>query len=324
MSTKFLITPKRKNSLIKQEFYKKGKLSFYIESKWDECSILLDKKPKSKMVDGKKVTTLKNISFKDSEFNKKERLVIPDDFSNDDKKILRKQFKDHNFYSIDDYGWKNSKETYTLFGEFSIEEVPVHVLTLFTSEIEGLEMSISKEQFDEYRTVGMPYSDYEEFEDSVYYSGPIFDELTSLSVDDVEISDFEKIFSKKYDLALKQYEKERPPIIKSNKKIAKSNICYAVVGGRWIKRSWYKLTIYEEFDFSKMVINISRDYFFGQNNYSETFTLSYGDIDFDFYENNGTNSDSCELMSSDGKIYSFEILDDEDEEAYDSDDEDED
>jgi hypothetical protein len=75
-------------------------------------------------------------------------------------------------------------------------------------------MSISKYQFNEYRTEGMPYSDYAAFEDSVEFNGPIFDELTSLSVDDVEISDFQKIFSKKYDLALKQYEKESNGSIK--------------------------------------------------------------------------------------------------------------
>jgi hypothetical protein len=316
MSTKFLINPKRKNSLIKQEFYKKGKQSFYIESKWNECSILFDKKPKSKIVDGKKVTSLKNVNFKDGRFNEKERLVIPDDVSAEDKKVLRKKFKDFSFYSIDDYGWKQSKEIYTLCGEFDIKEVPVHKLTLHTSEIEGLVMSITKEKFDEYRTVGMPYSDYEEYEDSVEYSGPIFDELTSLSVDGVEISDFQKIFGKKYDLALKEYEKEHSPIKKTNKKITKSNISYAVVGDRWIKRSWYVLTIYEEFDFSKIVINISRDYLFGNDKFRETFTLSYGDIDFDFHENNGANSDSCELMSSDGKIVGFELLDEDYDDEY--------
>jgi hypothetical protein len=132
-----------------------------------------------------------------------------------------------------------------------------------------------------------------------------------------EIPNFQKLFKQKYDQAVKEYEIEFPPSKKSNKKNAKSNLSYAVVGDRWIKRSWYKLTIYEEFDFSKIIIHISRDVLFGQDSYAETFRLSYGDIEFDFYENNGANSDSCELMSSDGKSVGFEVLDEE----YDDEDE---
>jgi hypothetical protein len=323
MTTKFLIRPLKTNALLREEPYKKGKSTFCIESKWKECLIIVDKKPKSKNIDSKKVTVLNIPTLIDHRYDYKKKLVTSDGMSDSDKKLIRKKYRDNDLYSIDDDGWKSSKEIYTLFGDFEIKEVPVHELTLFTSEVEGLVMSITKKQFDEYRTVGMPYSDYEEFEGSTEYCSPIFDEMTSLSVDDVEIPNFQKLFKQKYDQAAKEYEIEFPPSKKSNKKNAKSNLSYAVVGDRWIKRSWYKLTIYEEFDFSKIVVHISRDNLFGQNSYVETFTLSYGDVEFDFSENYGANADSEELMSSDGKRFDFEVLDevyDEDEEEDEDDD----
>ena len=318
MTTKFLIRPLKTNALLREDFYKKGKSTFCIESMWKECLIIVDKKPNSKNIDSKKVTVLNNPTLIDHQYDYKKKLVTSEGMSDSDKKLIRKKYRDNDLYSIDDDGWKSSKETYTLFGDFEIKEVPVHELTLFTSEVEGLVMTITKKQFDEYRTEGMPYSDYEEFEGSTEYCSPIFDEMTLLSVDGVEISNFQKLFKQKYDQAVKEYEIEFPPNKKSNKKNAKSSLSYAVVGDRWIKRSWYKLTIYEEFDFSKIIIHISRDVLFGQDSYAETFTLSYGDIEFDFYENDGANSDSCELMTSDGKRFDFEVLDEE----YDEDDED--
>ena len=39
--------------------------------------------------------------------------------------------------------------------------------------------------------------------------------------------------------------------------------------------------------------------------------MSYGDVEFDFYQNDGANSDSYELRSSDGKSVGFEVLDEE-------------
>jgi len=307
------------NALLREGSYKKGKSTFCIESKWKECLIIIDKKPKSKNIDAKKVTVLNNPILIDHQYDYKKKLVISESVSDGDKKLIRKKYRDNDLYSIDDDGWKSSKETYTLLGDFEIKEVPVHELNLFTSEVEGLVMSITQKQFDEYRTVGMPYSDYEEFEGSAEYCSPIFDEMTSLSIDDVEIPNFQKLFKQKYVQAVKEYEIEFPPSKKSNKRNAKSNLSYAVVGDRWVKRSWYKLTIYEEFNFSKIIIHISRDVLFGQDSYAETFRLSYGDIEFDFYENDGANSDSCELMTSDGKSVDFEVLDEE----YDEDEEDE-
>ena len=68
----------------------------------------------------------------------------------------------------------------------------------------------------------------------------------------------------------------------------------------------------EEFDFSKLHIYISRDMIFPTDSYRETFSLGYDDKEFEFYEADGTNADSCSLITSDGKEIGFNLLDEED------------
>jgi hypothetical protein len=163
----------------------------------------------------------------------------------------------------------------------------------------------------------MPYEDYLEFDGESEYCSPCFDERTMLSVNNIEFKDFQKLFKVKYDQAVKQYDKEHPKSKDTNNKKG-SEHTFAIVGERWIKRAWYSLTIYEEFDFSKLEIHISREQNFGRNSYVEIFSLSYDGKEFEFQENHGANSEEMCLMTSDGKVKDFEIL----EEEYENDDED--
>ena len=188
-------------------------------------------------------------------------------------------------------------------------------MTLFSSELEGLLQIITKEKFDDYAKNGMPYEDYLEFDGEAEYCSPTFDERTMLLLNDVEISSFQKVFKEKYDKTLSNYNKQYP-IKKDLNKKQKSELKYAIVGERWIKRAWYTLTIYEEFDFSKLEIHISREKYFGRDDFAEIFTLSYNGKEFEFLENYGANSEEIYLMSSDGKIKDFEVLGEE----YDGDD----
>ena len=71
-------------------------------------------------------------------------------------------------------------------------------------------MRISKEKFDEYKTNGMPFEDYQEFDGESEYCRPIFDDLTSLSIDDIELPEFQKLFKEKYSIAVKTYESLHP------------------------------------------------------------------------------------------------------------------
>jgi hypothetical protein len=321
MLTKFLVIPKKKNSVIKEAIYKKEKKTFTVISTWDACKFLVDQMPKSKLVDSKKVTKFTTVEFIENSYGNKDKVNFIEEIDDIDKKIIRKQVKSGYLYSLEsEHGWKLSKFNYFLNGEFDIQEVPVHQLELFSSEIELIEKRISKEEFERYKNEGITYGEFMEIEDYTEACSPIFNDLTLLSIDDVAIPNFHEKFKLIYEEALKQYNKEYPPRKKLPGKPKKSELQYAVVGERWIKRSWYDLTIYEKFDFDKLEIYPSREYIFGSNSCREFFSLSYDGQEFEFRENYGSNSEEFNLISSDGKRYGFEVLDEEYDEDEDNDD----
>jgi hypothetical protein len=187
-------------------------------------------------------------------------------------------------------------------------------LVLFTSQIEYLCMHISKEQFKEYKDVGMPYEDHEEFNNSADYCEPIFDDRTTLKVDGEEIKEFTDFMKDEYKKHLHHYETQ----ITESKKTKSKDISYAVIGDRWTKRSWYKLSIKDDFDFSKLSVIFTRNVNF-DSSLCDTFTLFYSDEEIEFSESYSSNSDSEYLATSDGKTHYFEVL----EEVWDDDVEDE-
>lgn len=317
MSNVNLVTPKKNNSLVKEEIYKKGKQTFSILTTWKNCVLIVDKIPKSKLIDGVKFTEFSDVDFRDGRYDSKESLAIPDDVSDSDKKAIKKHFKDDYDYQMrwGEEGWKPHKTVFRLKGEFDSVNVPVHKLTLFTNEIELVHKSLSKAKFNDYASNGMPQS---EFEDSVDKTAPIFDEITLLLIDDEEIADFEKLFKVKYDLAVNNAGFEKPAATKVK---SQKNLQYAVVGESWIKRSWYDLTIYEDFDFEKITIDVSRDYVFGKGTCYETFTITYAGQEFEFVENWGAASSDYCLIDSNGKQTELSLYDDEDEDYDDEDEE---
>ena len=176
-------------------------------------------------------------------------------------------------------------------------------LILFTPQIEYLCMNITKEQFKEYKDVGMPYEDHEEFNDSIDYCEAIFDDMTTLSVNNDEVSAFNKFMKAEYKKFLKQIDLKVVDLDTSkNKKIS-----HAVVGDRWIKRSWYKIKINEEFDISKLRVHFTRNKHF-DSSFKDTFSLFYGDKEIEFYDSNDSNADGEYLATSNGKIYNFDVL----------------
>lgn len=189
-----------------------------------------------------------------------------------------------------------------------------HEIVLFTSQIEYLCMNITKEQFQEFKDVGMPFEDHEEFNDSVDYCEPIFDELTTLSIDGKEIKEFTDFMNDEYKKHLHQYKTQ----ISEPKKTNSKDISYAVVGERWIKRSWYKLNIKDDFDFAKLSVVFARNKHFDSSS-RDTFTLFYADKDIAFVESYDSNADSEYLATSKGKTHHFDVL----EEVWDDDDDDE-
>jgi hypothetical protein len=310
MPTTYLVTPLKKNSLVNEQIFKKGKHTFTVITTWEKVVLITESVPKNKTVDGKKVTILKEFKFKENRFDYKKKLVLPEDLSENEIKGLKKLFKSDDLYGwkLDESGWKSYKDSYTLFGEYESRHVPVHQLTLFSSEQELQILTLTKEQVTEFSKNGLPQSLLYELSDSTEVCAPVFDERTSLSIDDEELPDFYEKFKIKYDDALK--EANFPKLSKS-KKVKSADLKYALVQESWIKRSWYELTIYEDFNFSKLQIYISRDDIFGSDSYVETFSLNYDELDFEFRENYGANSSETYIVDSNGKQTGFEIIDDE-------------
>lgn len=179
-----------------------------------------------------------------------------------------------------------------------------HEIVLFTSQIEYICMNISKEKFIEYKDVGVPFDEYDEFNDSSDYCEAIYDELTMLTVDDEEINDFNSFMDSAYANFLKQKDAEskEPPI--SNEK----NISYAIAGEKWIKRSWYSATIYEEFNIKNLRVEFCRNLQF-DNSIQDTFTLFYKDQKIEFSESNDSNYDEEYLITSEGERFDFTQID---------------
>jgi len=310
MPTTYLVTPLKKNSIIEEQIFKKGKQTFSVIKTWSKGVLITESKPISKIVDGKKITQFKSFKFKENRFDYKKKLVLPEDLSENESKGLKKLHKSDDLYgwNLDEYGWKSHKYDYTVIGEYEIKQVPVHQLTLFSSEQELQILPLTKEQVTEFSKNGLPQSLLYELSDSTEVCAPVFDERTSLSIDDEELPDFYEKFKVKYDAALKEANFPKLP---KTKKVKSADLRYALVNESWIKRSWYELTIYEDFDFSKLQIHISRDDIFGSDSYVETFSLNYGELDFEFRENYGANSSETYIVDSNGKQTGFEIIDDE-------------
>jgi len=312
----FLISPQAANALIKEDVYQKGQLKLSIISTWKKCVVLAESIPKSKMIDGIKFTEFKNIDFKENRSGFTRKLILPSEMDKSAALKLKRIFRDGFTWVIEREGWRHKKSSYKLRGEFSANSVPVHNLTLATSEIELVYRAITPSEFEDFSKNGMPRS---LFEDSVETSSPIFDDLTSLTIDEVEIPYFNKDFKIKYDQAIDQAKFEP---LASKSESQNQEIKYAVIGESWIKRAWYDLTIFESFDLSKLNISISRNYIYGKNIFYDTFDLAYDGVEFEFRENWGASSSQFALIDNRGNESNLILFDDEDGDSEDEDGED--
>ena len=312
MTTAFLVTPLKNNSIVEEEIFKKGRQTFSVIKTWGKGVLITESIPNSEMIDGIKITAFKNLKFKEDIFDYKKKLVLPENLSDKDSKELNKLFKSDNFHSwnLKKYGWASNEYNYTVLGDFDSIKVPVNQLTLVSSEHELQILYLTKEQVKNYSENGVPQSVIDELSDSTKVCNPVFDERTSLTVDGKELPDFYERFKIKYDEALKE---ENYPKFSKSKKIKPADLKYALVNVSWIKRSWYELTIYEDFDFSKLKIHISRDSIFGSDDYVETFSLNYDGLELEFRQNYGADSSEIFIVDSNGNETEFEILEDEDE-----------
>lgn len=315
------ITPVNTNSFVKEVIYKKGRQSFSVLSVWKNCTLIAEKVPRTKLIEGERITRFTSVEFQKGAQNYKKTLVLPDNLCDADKRLIRRRFRNTDLWLLSDDGWELSRTVHTLKGEFSVIKVPVHKITLFTGEVELVHKPLSKAEFANYAANGMPTDEYY---DSVNETLLIFDERTSLSVDEEEISGFYDRFKFKYDLAmmnagLASSRAKKKSVGKKEKKIQ-----YAAIGESWIKRSWYDLTIYEEFEFDKLDVSVSREHVFGTGDYHDGFWITYAGQDLEFRENWGSNYTEYCLIDSNGKKTELELLDQNDEADADADEDEDD
>jgi hypothetical protein len=114
MKNVYLVTPQKINSLVKEEIYKKGKITFSIFSTWKKCIILVDRIPRSKATDNVKITEFANVQFKENEYDFKNKLVLPIELSEVEKFKIKNIIKDGFTWMLDSAGWKLKKSIYFL------------------------------------------------------------------------------------------------------------------------------------------------------------------------------------------------------------------
>ncbi len=309
---KKIVINSESNPLVEERVYMNGRRSFKLVHQWKKCVILVDKIPRSRYVDGVKLTTLKKVNFIESEFERKRSFAFSSNVSENDRRKIRRIATDS--YTLSKQGWIFKKTRYKLSGGFSHTTVPVRKLTLYASTIEFAQKIIPKNEYDRYLREGISQSEYEY---ATVASGPVFDGpySVSLEIDDAPDQNFNKYFGEKYS----RKARESAAISASKSKDNSDGVArYALIGESWTKRSWYELTIYEEFDPSKIEVFVSVTPIFGKRAVLETFSISYNGKEFEYAGGHGESYADCCVSDADGKTEWIEVRNDEDE----SDDED--
>ena len=312
MISLFNVMPNALNAFTRHRVYRKGKRMLSVISTWPRCVLIVDTIPRAQTNVDTKVTEFADVKFYKNENDCDTEIKIPDTFSKAERSRLEKDFK-ANPYCLHGDGWDLGETTYYLHGDFETKSVTAHTVTLFTSEVELVYKPLSKKQFKDYAENGMPQS---EFDDSIAESDPIFDELTMLTIDGAEVPDFQSRFKAKYDLAVRVAQADKRDAREATKS---QNVAYAVIGESWIKRSWYDLTIYEDFDFSKVDVSVSRFHIFGTGVHRDFFTITYDGFEFEFRENLGANYSEYFLIDSKGNKTDLNLFDDDDDDDDDDD-----
>jgi predicted DNA-binding WGR domain protein len=315
---KLLLTPTESSSLSRLIVFKKNDESFAIKEEYKNYSLLLDKDFSRNAKNNENELSLKKVNFFKNKYDLKNELIFENKISQKHKKLINNLFKTDDLENLCEEGWDKISKDFILNGDFSLTNIPVNNLTLLSSEIELIEKQISKKEFDLYLANGMPYDDYLDLEDNTLVCSPVFTEMTTLYENDVEIRSSNELLKKIYEKSKAHLEKQ-----KNNKQNAKTSLMYGAKIERWVKRSWYKLTIYEEFDIDKLEITISRDYSISNAEFAyETFSLLYSGEDFEFDNNFGANTADYYLIKSNGEKFDLNILEEEEEEEEEEEDED--
>lgn len=177
-------------------------------------------------------------------------------------------------------------------------------LKLFTSEVEYLEMPISKKEFEDYLSNGISEAISESLDDHFLYCRPTFDDRVALLIDDEEIDESHALLTNLYQEALAKADLSPT----ARKKVKKC----ALICERYIKRSWYELEI-DDFDINQITLEVESLPGKDPSESFVTFSVCYQGIPLEFSENYGTNSSETYLRDTDGYLFDLPTLSDEDE-----------
>ena len=184
-------------------------------------------------------------------------------------------------------------------------------LLLTSALTEVCELQVDKKMFKKLTKTGVTEDEYDEIKDelesSTEFYSMVYDESyprISLEID----GEIDESFEKQFDELYKNASQE----INTNKNIANSQneteIRYALLWDRYYKRSFWKLTISEVFDPSKISIELNTETMIGGNEYTG-FILYYDGKEFEFSSDHGFDVDDIMLLDSEDKRYSIEIKD---------------
>lgn len=184
-----------------------------------------------------------------------------------------------------------------------------HKITLFSSQIQICVKAITKNQFSDIKSNGMTYDEScDFFDDCTIVDGAEFDEKAVIALDGKDVTDSQKLLAILIKKARKNALIARKKTRALNKKQLSKKHHYAVFIGH-IKRSWSTLEIKSAFDPSKLDLLVEIIEVVGMANPVETFQVLYEQTQLEFDENDGVRDWDNYLVSDTGKIFAFEIND---------------
>ena len=305
-----LITLGKGAKAVGKSVYKRNKKDFfYIEKTFITGKIVTKSPPKM----NNKTETLLVSDYRFPVIpDSTSKLVLSKTLSAKDKKEIRKAFQEYcrmwkgitqpPELHIPDFELES--DCIEIYTPCKIKEVLEATLKLFCTRVEYCLLNLSKADFTQYSSSGMPYTQFDYLDStdsSTVASGAFFDEQTRLSVNDDEIPKSYKLLKG----LISQGKKKTPP----PKASARPKECaYAAVSEKMMNNAWWALTIYGPLDPSKLEAVVHYNFVKGISKPIETVCLFYDGQALRFLEELESNYDDMYLVDQQGKRHSFEVL----------------
>jgi len=287
-----LITLGKGAKAVGKSVYKRGKKGFFcVEKIYTTGTIVTQSPPKMN-------SKTKTLSVSDYRFlvipDSTSKLVLSKNLSAKDKKEIRKAFKEdwHMWEGITKLrvgDFELESDFIEIYTPCKIKEVLEATLKLFCTRVEYCLLNLSKADFTQYSSSGMPYTQFDYLDStdsSTVASGAFFDEQTRLSVNDDEIPESYKLLKG----LISQVKKETPP----PKASARPKECaYAAVSEKMMNNAWWALTIYGPLDPSKLEAVVHYNFVKGISKPIETVCLFYDGQALRFLGNSRATTTTC-------------------------------